>query len=53
MARKPGLGKGLDAIFQTETSETTVSKQDLNIPVSKITYNPHQPRHIFNDKDLE
>ncbi len=52
MAHKPGLGKGLDAIFQNGASEQAQTG-NANIPISKISYNPHQPRQKFNDGDLE
>ena len=52
MARKPGLGKGLDAIFQNGASEQAQTG-DVNIPISKISYNPRQPRQNFNNGDLE
>ena len=53
MARKPGLGKGLDAIFQNGESEQHDTSRDVSIPISKIAYNPRQPRQNFDKNDLE
>jgi ParB family transcriptional regulator, chromosome partitioning protein len=52
MARKGGLGKGLDALipggenYQTESGIT-------NIPIDRIVPNPRQPRTGMNQIDLE
>lgn len=53
-----GLGKGLDAIFQTagvqnlssqKSNDTTVSE----IQLDQINPNPNQPRSLFNEEALE
>lgn len=59
MTKKPmGLGKGLDAIFQTagvqnlssqKSNDTTVSE----IQLDQINPNPNQPRSLFNEEALE
>jgi ParB family chromosome partitioning protein len=57
MARKSGLGKGLDALIPTDTflsaEEKTPSEAGvLQIPIDQIIPNPHQPRTHFDQQDL-
>jgi len=57
MARKSGLGKGLDALIPTENflsaEEKTPSEAGvLQIPIDQIIPNPHQPRTHFDQQDL-
>lgn len=56
MAKKSGLGRGLDALIPI-TEETTPSGSNQTSPqevlVSKIIPNPRQPRHYMNDEKLE
>ena len=52
MAHKPGLGKGLDAIFQSD-AQGSIPSSDNFVPVSKIVYNPLQPRREINSSELE
>lgn len=49
MAR--GLGKGIEALFPTETlhNEDSIEK----IPLQKLVVNPFQPRKIFDDEAIE
>ena len=52
MAKKTGLGKGLDALFmsndvQDEENEDITVKQ---IKVIEIEPNTEQPRRMFNDE---
>ncbi|KRK53950.1 stage 0 DNA-binding protein [Lentilactobacillus hilgardii DSM 20176 = ATCC 8290] len=51
--KKPtGLGKGIEALFQDNTVDT--SKENvIDIKVSEIKPNPYQPRHRFDQKALE
>jgi ParB family transcriptional regulator, chromosome partitioning protein len=52
MARKGGLGKGLEALIpEDRPSETTGAA--AYVPVSKVVPNPHQPRYTIDDHDLE
>lgn len=57
MARKSGLGKGLEALiptgqFQPE-SKTIPPDGGINqIPIGQIIPNPHQPRTRFNPQEL-
>ncbi|MFZ3071542.1 MAG: ParB/RepB/Spo0J family partition protein [Anaerolineaceae bacterium] len=55
MARKTGLGKGLDALIPTWQEETAsdVSVKVVQIPVDKISPNPQQPRKNFDERSLE
>jgi ParB family chromosome partitioning protein len=52
MARKGGLGKGLDAIIPSK--ETVPSDAGATfIPVDQILANPRQPRQIMDDGSLQ
>jgi len=59
MARRPGLGKGLDALIpagEEKGSKATRSKTGqgvIQIPVEEIRPNPHQPRTIMDDNLLQ
>lgn len=55
--KNKGLGRGLDAIFETENNkfgnESAVGSRMEEISVSLITPNPKQPRSIFDENALE
>lgn len=52
MAR--GLGKGLDALFPTQTIETLQNEEAIEkIQLEKLVTNPFQPRKIFDDEAIE
>lgn len=51
MARRSGLGKGLGALIPTEVA-TGRSSTLLDIPVTAIRPNPHQPRSSFDEEAL-
>ncbi len=58
MARRPGLGKGLNALIpNSEDQSQTVSKSGSSgvnsIPIDQILPNPHQPRSDMNYTHLE
>lgn len=58
MARRPGLGKGLDALIpgddeEKQTSASTVTRGIKQIPVEAIQPNPQQPRTDLNTARLE
>ena len=55
MARKTGLGRGLDALIPGWQEAGTTSSDDkvLQVPVGNISPNPHQPRKTFNPEQLE
>ena len=54
MARKPGLGKGLDALIPSTPVKAPTSKQDgvVKIDISTIIPNPHQPRREMKAEEL-
>ncbi|MCJ7623720.1 MAG: ParB/RepB/Spo0J family partition protein [Anaerolineaceae bacterium] len=52
MARKPGLGKGLDALIPDNEPSMT-SEGSISIAIDRIQANPHQPRFIIKDDDLQ
>ncbi|MEN8240879.1 MAG: ParB/RepB/Spo0J family partition protein [Chloroflexota bacterium] len=53
MSRRPGLGKGLDALIPTSTTEEPkTSGGVVEISVDQIQTNPHQPRTTFNGEQL-
>ena len=51
MARRSALGKGLGALIPTEAASDRGSAL-LDIPVSSIQPNPHQPRENFDEETL-
>lgn len=51
MARKVGLGKGLDALMP-ESAEKQSNSGAMLVPISKIIPNPRQPRYVMNPEDL-
>lgn len=52
MAKKGGLGTGLDALF-LDNSATESSNTAVTLPINEIEPNREQPRKIFNEKALE
>ena len=58
MARRPGLGRGLDALIpgddqEEKTSRSSKSGGIFQIPVDSIQPNPQQPRTELNPESLE
>lgn len=56
MAKKrPGLGKGLDALIPPESSGDDLPQRErvLDVPIESITANPHQPRKHFDPDELK
>ena len=55
MKKQKGLGRGLDAIFGTETIslKSTPMSQMIEIDIRKIIPNPPQPRTEFNEEALD
>jgi ParB family chromosome partitioning protein len=54
MAKKPGLGRGLDALIPgSRTIQTEEEHQSSELPIEKILPNPHQPRTIIIDEELQ
>lgn len=51
MARKSGLGKGLDALLPESSSDSEEQGQKF-VPVKKIIPNPRQPRYQIKDSSL-
>ncbi len=55
MARRPGLGKGLDALIPGgfQATQNTISKENIQqIAIELISPNPRQPRTDFNNAEL-
>lgn len=53
MSRRPGLGKGLDALIpSTDTPGIQPPSGVVEVAVGKIRTNPHQPRTTFNPEQL-
>jgi ParB family transcriptional regulator, chromosome partitioning protein len=52
MARKGGLGKGLEALIPGDSPSQSAGAAAY-VPVSKVVPNPHQPRYNIDDSDLE
>lgn len=54
MAIKPGLGKGLDALIPGSRSTKSDEEHQISeLPIEKILPNPHQPRTIIDDEELQ
>jgi ParB family chromosome partitioning protein len=58
MARRPGLGRGLDALIPGDEEETkkqsaSQSKGILQVPIENINPNPKQPRTDLDPEGLE
>lgn len=56
MAKKrPGLGKGLEALIPSQPSEDNQAELSgvLEIPLDDIESNPHQPRKSFHHEQLQ
>ncbi|MCX7680784.1 MAG: ParB/RepB/Spo0J family partition protein [Anaerolineae bacterium] len=52
-ARRSGLGKGLQALIPVGEAEVAVSAQGvIEVPLTSISPNPHQPRAPIRDQDL-
>ena len=60
MAKSRGLGRGLDALFQsaetvleeTETKKTEDGSYIHELKISSIDINKEQPRKTFDDEDI-
>lgn len=53
MSKKNALGRGLDALITMEDTETQGTSSINEVELSKITPNPDQPRHVFDEEALE
>ena len=56
MAKKTGLGKGLDALFintNVEEEEIREGEAVLSLPINEVEPNRNQPRKNFDDEALE
>ncbi len=53
--KRPGLGKGLDALIPVDAMQktTTASSGAESIPISSITPNPRQPRAHFDSEGIK
>jgi ParB family chromosome partitioning protein len=53
-AKRPGLGKGLDALIPSHPEDEILSEFGgvLEVPVNLISANPHQPRRGFDEEKL-
>ena len=56
MARKPGLGKGLNALIPPAPPPSPGTPESeggpLQVPINKIVPNPRQPRHTIHQEGL-
>ena len=54
-AKRPGLGKGLDALIPTHPESEILSEFGgvLEVPLALIDTNPHQPRRGFDEEKLK
>jgi ParB family transcriptional regulator, chromosome partitioning protein len=56
VARRPGLGKGLDALIPSGMTDAPAGSRDgptlMDIPVKELVPNPNQPRVHFDEESL-
>ena len=52
MAKKPALGRGLDALITMDEVKTSGSSSISEVPLSQIQPNPDQPRRVFDEEAL-
>ena len=52
MAKKRGLGRGLEALFNENGTEENLELNSDKLPLSKIDINPEQPRKTFDETAL-
>ena len=56
MAKKTGLGKGLDALFSSplinDSEEIEEGEKVLNLKISEVEPNKDQPRRNFEEESL-
>ena len=52
MAKKGGLGRGLDALFSDNSVESLGGSQSVTLPLREIEPNREQPRKTFDEKAL-
>lgn len=52
MARRSGLGKGLNALLPDAVQTAPEGSELREIPVAQIRANPYQPRAVFDDEAL-
>ncbi len=53
MASQKGLGKGLGALLGDFTEETSANSAYQSLPIYKVEPNPDQPRHDFDEEELQ
>ena len=53
MASAKGLGKGLGALLGDFAEETVEKSPYQHLPLHKVEPNPHQPRHDFDEEELQ
>jgi len=54
MAKRPGLGRGLDALIPgSKPDSIDVHNLTSEVPIEKILPNPHQPRTIMDNEELQ
>ena len=52
MAKKPALGRGLDALITMDEVKTSGSSSISEVPLSQIQPNPDQHRRVFDEEAL-
>jgi ParB family transcriptional regulator, chromosome partitioning protein len=53
MARRSGLGKGLNALLPDAAQEAPDDTMLRELPVAQIRPNPYQPRAVFDEESLQ
>lgn len=52
MAKKSGLGKGLESLMSGADAETGMQSNQIELPLTKIKVNKNQPRSYFDEDEL-
>ena len=53
MTRRSGLGRGLDALLPSSSTETTPESPLRQAPIDSVRPNPRQPRTTFDEDSLD
>jgi ParB family chromosome partitioning protein len=53
MARKGGLGRGLDSLIPGGEQPSATQGSALYVPTENVIPNPHQPRQAIHDQELQ
>lgn len=52
-SKKQALGRGLSSLLTSSDSDEKETSPPSSLPITAILSNPHQPRRLFSDEELE